>query len=96
MGIQTFVLDKPTTARDSFISADRRLVDQGQPSQALQAVLCVFLFHFFFSTLREREKRDGLDPICFGWVDKLEVEFENILIRLGYWSLYTSRSTFSI
>ncbi|KAJ0253971.1 Uncharacterized protein HA466_0115640 [Hirschfeldia incana] len=35
----TFVLDKPTNARDDFLSAARRLVDQGQPSQALQAVV---------------------------------------------------------
>ncbi|KAG5407387.1 hypothetical protein IGI04_013506 [Brassica rapa subsp. trilocularis] len=35
---KTFVLDKPTTARDDFLSAARSLVNQGQPSQALQAV----------------------------------------------------------
>ncbi|KAL0737807.1 hypothetical protein Bca4012_014017 [Brassica carinata] len=34
---KAFVLDKPSTARDDFLSAARRLVDQGQPSQALQA-----------------------------------------------------------
>ncbi|KAJ4900848.1 Uncharacterized protein Rs2_14799 [Raphanus sativus] len=36
---ETFVLDKPANARDDFLSAARRLVDQGQPSQALQAVV---------------------------------------------------------
>lgn len=83
---KTFVLEKPTTARDDFLSASRRLVDQGRPSQALQAaVLCVSLFHFF-CTLQKREERRGLgeiigfDPICFGWVDKLEVGFVNIVI----------------
>ncbi|XP_010439034.1 PREDICTED: uncharacterized protein LOC104722541 [Camelina sativa] len=35
---ETFILDKPGTARD-FLSAARRLVDQGEPSQALQAVV---------------------------------------------------------
>ncbi|ESQ32525.1 hypothetical protein EUTSA_v10005720mg [Eutrema salsugineum] len=36
---ETFVIDKHTgTARD-FLSAARRLVDQGEPSQALQAVV---------------------------------------------------------
>ncbi|CAA0408299.1 hypothetical protein AtNW77_Chr5g0132001 [Arabidopsis thaliana] len=35
---ETFMLDKPSTARD-FLSAARRLVDQGEPSQALQAVV---------------------------------------------------------
>ena len=51
-----FVLDKPTTAKDDFLSVARRLVDQGQPSQALQTVLCVFLFHFFLYFTREREE----------------------------------------
>jgi len=44
---ETFMLDKPSTARD-FLSAARRLVDQGEPSQALQAVFSIssrFLFH---------------------------------------------------
>ncbi|CAN6876511.1 unnamed protein product [Brassica oleracea] len=36
---KTFVLDKPTTPRDDFLAAARRLVDQGEPSQALQAVV---------------------------------------------------------
>ncbi|KAH0925778.1 hypothetical protein HID58_018034 [Brassica napus] len=49
---KTFVLDKPTTARDDFLSAARSLVNQGQPSQALQAVLCVSLFHFPLSRQR--------------------------------------------
>nr|BAC43360.1 unknown protein [Arabidopsis thaliana] len=37
---ETFMLDKPSTARD-FLSAARRLVDQGEPSQALQAVFSI-------------------------------------------------------
>ncbi|KAH0859142.1 hypothetical protein HID58_087403 [Brassica napus] len=57
---RTFVLDKPTTAKDDFLSAARRLVDQGQPSQALQTVLCVFLFHFFLYVTREREEGRGI------------------------------------
>ncbi|CAA7045119.1 unnamed protein product [Microthlaspi erraticum] len=35
---ETFILQKPDTARD-FLSAARRLIDQGEPSQALQAVV---------------------------------------------------------
>uniref|UniRef100_A0A1J3JEY9 C2HC zinc finger plants domain-containing protein n=1 Tax=Noccaea caerulescens TaxID=107243 RepID=A0A1J3JEY9_NOCCA len=35
---ETFILQKPDTARD-FLSAARRLVDRGEPSQALQAVV---------------------------------------------------------
>ncbi|CAH8363069.1 unnamed protein product [Eruca vesicaria subsp. sativa] len=37
--MDAFVVDKPSTARDDFLSAARRLVEQGQPSQALQAVV---------------------------------------------------------